>query len=224
MPLCTRSDVILTFLEKRALERLQEAWSHPAVKRACTRRGPAAAGSAWRLGTRLGPIAASAWSCIHPFIKDLLSTYCIPRLPWGLDGEESTCQCRRPGFDPWVGKIPWRRKWQPRQYSCLENPMDRGAWRATVHGTAKSQARQSKQCFHFHCYVPRPLLCPGDRRWGTTSTISHPLGIYSLAGDTTPQLSKFMVLKSATERGMWYSGRGRGCGNQPGVEEGHLKN
>ena len=28
-------------------------------------------------------------------------------------GKESACQCRRHGFDPWVGKIPWRRKWQP---------------------------------------------------------------------------------------------------------------
>ena len=40
-------------------------------------------------------------------------------------------QCRRPGFDPWVGKISWRRHGNPLQYSCLENPMDRGAWRAT---------------------------------------------------------------------------------------------
>ena len=31
----------------------------------------------------------------------------------GLSGKESTCQCRRFGFDPWVQKIPWRRKWQP---------------------------------------------------------------------------------------------------------------
>ena len=30
--------------------------------------------------------------------------------------------CGRRGFDPWVGKIPWRRAWQPIQYSCLENP------------------------------------------------------------------------------------------------------
>ena len=29
------------------------------------------------------------------------------------NGKESACQCRRPGFDPWVGKIPWRREWQP---------------------------------------------------------------------------------------------------------------
>ena len=32
-------------------------------------------------------------------------------LPWWLSGKESTCQCRRWEFSPWVGKIPWRRKW-----------------------------------------------------------------------------------------------------------------
>ena len=68
-------------------------------------------------------------------------------LPWqfpgGDNGKESACQCRRCEFDPWVGKIPWRRKWQPLQDSCLENPMDRGAWRATVQGVAKSQTRLS---------------------------------------------------------------------------------
>ena len=35
------------------------------------------------------------------------------RLPWCLIGEESACRCRRPGFHPGVGKIPWRRKWLP---------------------------------------------------------------------------------------------------------------
>ena len=35
-------------------------------------------------------------------------------------------QGSRPGFCPWVGKIPWRREWQPIQYSCLENFWDRG--------------------------------------------------------------------------------------------------
>ena len=33
--------------------------------------------------------------------------------PRWLSGEESACQCRRCGFDPWVTGIPWRRKWQP---------------------------------------------------------------------------------------------------------------
>ena len=34
-------------------------------------------------------------------------------LPWWLSGKESACKCQRPGFDPWVVKIPWRREWQP---------------------------------------------------------------------------------------------------------------
>ena len=33
--------------------------------------------------------------------------------PGGLEGKSVCLQCRRPGFNPWVGKIPWRRKWQP---------------------------------------------------------------------------------------------------------------
>ena len=37
----------------------------------------------------------------------------ISGLPWWLSGKESPCQCRTRGFDLWVRKIPWRRKWQP---------------------------------------------------------------------------------------------------------------
>ena len=33
----------------------------------------------------------------------------VIRLPWWLSGKQSVCQCRRRRFDPWVGKIPWRR-------------------------------------------------------------------------------------------------------------------
>ena len=39
-------------------------------------------------------------------------------------------------FNPWIEKIPWRRDLQ---YSCLENPMDRRAWWATVHRVTKSR-------------------------------------------------------------------------------------
>ena len=42
------------------------------------------------------------------------------------------------GSIPGSGKSPGRGHSNPHQYSCLENPMDRGAWRATVHGVAKS--------------------------------------------------------------------------------------
>jgi len=33
--------------------------------------------------------------------------------PWWLSGKEPACHCRGCGFNPWVGKIPWKRKWQP---------------------------------------------------------------------------------------------------------------
>ena len=45
-------------------------------------------------------------------------------------------KCR---FDPWVGKIPWRRKWQLTPVFLPDNPMDRGVWWAIVMGVAKSQ-------------------------------------------------------------------------------------
>ena len=56
---------------------------------------------------------------------------------WWLSGKESTCQSRRHRFDPWVRKIPGEGNGNPVQYSCLENPIDRGTWRATVHGFAR---------------------------------------------------------------------------------------
>ena len=43
-----------------------------------------------------------------------------------------------------------RRQWHPLQYSCLENPMDRGAWWAAVHGVADGQIRLSDFTFTFH--------------------------------------------------------------------------
>ena len=43
---------------------------------------------------------------------NVMHPYCVESLRW-LSGKESSCQCRSLGFDPWVGKIPCRRKWQP---------------------------------------------------------------------------------------------------------------
>ena len=61
--------------------------------------------------------------------------------PGGSDGKESTCNAGDPGSIPGLGGSPGEGNGNPLQYSCLENPMDRGAWQATVHGVAKSQAQ-----------------------------------------------------------------------------------
>ena len=63
----------------------------------------------------------------------------------------------RPRFNPWVGKIPWRRAWKPIPYFCLETPMDRGAWQATVHGAAKSRTWLSDYAQH-HVWFYLPLI------------------------------------------------------------------
>ena len=63
----------------------------------------------------------------------------VKGLPQWLSGKESACRHRRLGFDPWVRKIPWRRKWHSIQYSFLENPIDREAWWAIVRGVTKNQ-------------------------------------------------------------------------------------
>ena len=55
------------------------------------------------------------------------------------DGKESAYNAGDPGSIPGSGSSPGEGNGSPLQYSCLENPMDRGAWRATVHGVTKSQ-------------------------------------------------------------------------------------
>ena len=64
-------------------------------------------------------------------------------MSWGFSGgaevKASACNVGDLGSIPGSGRSPGEGNGNPLQYSCLENPMDRGAWWATVHGVAKSQ-------------------------------------------------------------------------------------
>ena len=61
----------------------------------------------------------------------------------GLDAKESACNVGDLGSIPGLGRSPGEGNGNPLQYSCLENSMDRGAWRATVHGVSKSETQLS---------------------------------------------------------------------------------
>ena len=63
--------------------------------------------------------------------------------PHSSVGKESACNAGDPGSIPGLGRSPGEGNGNPPQYSCLDNPMDRGAWQAIVHGIAKSQTRLS---------------------------------------------------------------------------------
>ena len=66
---------------------------------------------------------------------------------WGFpsssDGKDSACNAGDPGSIPGSGRSPGEGHGNPLQYSCLGNPMGRGAWQATVHGVAKSWTQPS---------------------------------------------------------------------------------
>jgi len=62
----------------------------------------------------------------------------------GSEDKESTCNVGNPGLTLGLGRSPGEGNGNLLQYSCLENPMDRGAWQATVHGVVMSQTRLSE--------------------------------------------------------------------------------
>ena len=70
-------------------------------------------------------------------------SFYITCFPDGSEGKESVCNPGDQGSILWWGRSPGEGNGNPLQYSCLENPMDRGAWWATVHGVTKSGTRLS---------------------------------------------------------------------------------
>ena len=77
--------------------------------------------------------------------------YIYMGFPGGSDGKTSACNAgdtKNVGSIPGSGRSPREGNGNSLQYSCLENPMDRGAWWATVHGVAKSD--MTKQLTHMY--------------------------------------------------------------------------
>ena len=70
-----------------------------------------------------------------------------------LSGKESACNTGDLGSIPRLGRSPGVGNGNPLQYSCLENPMERGGWWATVHGVTKSWTRLSRHA-HTHTHTP----------------------------------------------------------------------
>ena len=68
--------------------------------------------------------------------------------PGGSEVKASAWNVGDPGSIPGLGRSPGEGTGNPLQYSCLENPMDRGAWWATVHGVTKSRTRLSVSIFN----------------------------------------------------------------------------
>ena len=84
---------------------------------------------------------------MHSF-QDTLIKKCI-YYPGGSVVKNLPADAGNAGLTPGSGRSPGEVNGNPLQYFCLGNPMDREAWRATVHGVAKSQTRLS---IYIHAY------------------------------------------------------------------------
>ena len=76
---------------------------------------------------------------MSPHLQETLRGYGFRKnetysFPGGSDGTESACNAADPGLIPKLGRSPGEWNGSPSLYSCLENPMDRGAWRAIGQG------------------------------------------------------------------------------------------
>ena len=116
-------------------------------------------------------------------------------------------------YMPPVCTCSWRRAWHPLQYSCLESPMDGGAWRITVHGIAKSQTSTHNMylCWNPPCQSQREkfLLAKFGREgcrvcnppligwwWGNKMVLNHQPSGFSQSGVNMLVLS--LTLSSST--------------------------
>ena len=80
------------------------------------------------------------WGNKENFLEEVISEL---GFPGGANGKEPACQCRRQRDVGWIlgrGRSPGGGPGNRLQDSCLKNPMDRGAWRATISGVAKGWA------------------------------------------------------------------------------------
>ena len=102
-------------------------------------------------GTLCFPLIIAAASRLIRILSVSMPHSGLNDFPDGSDGKASAYNAGDPVSIPRLGRSPGEGNGNPLQYSCLENPMDRGAWLATVHGVAKSQTRLS----NFTIYSPQ---------------------------------------------------------------------
>ena len=122
-----------------------------------------------------------------------------------------------PMQDPWVRKLLWRKSGTPLQYSCLENPMDGGAWKAAVHGVAEGRTRLSDFTFtfHFHALEKEMATHSSVLAWRVPGT-GEPGGLLSMglhkvghvwsdlaAGEGNGKPFQYSRLENLIDRGAW---------------------
>ena len=117
--------------------------------------------------------------------------------PGGSEVKASACSAGDLGSIPRLRRFPGEGNGNPLQYSCLENPIDGGAWWATVHGVAKSQTQLSNSLslFFSDSVVQNPLAKAGD--------MGLILGLGRSPGEGNGNPLQYSCLGNPRDRGAW---------------------
>ena len=122
-------------------------------------------------------------------------------IPWWLSRSGVRLQCRRPGFNPWVGKSPQRRKWQPIPVFLpgeSHGQRSLGGYSPLSH-KSRTQLSDFTFTFHFHAlekeWQPTPVFLPGESQ-GRGSLVGCPLWGHTQSDTTeaTQQQQQYLLL------------------------------
>ena len=131
----------------------------------------------------------------------------------GSDGKESACNAEDPGLIPGLGRSPGEGNGNPPQYSCLRNPMDKGAWQATPHCVAKTHTHThththtryfqigSLLLFLRHWVFPGGSDCK-ESSWSAGDSDSIP-GWGRSPGEGNDNPLQYSCLENSMHRGDW---------------------
>ena len=138
-----------------------------------------------------------AWpSVIYSHISSLVR--CLKSFLGGSDGKESACNVWDPRSIPGSGRSPGEGNGNPLQYSCLENPMDRGAWQSM--GLQRVGHSLGTQPRHGSSVVKNP---PADA--GGTGDSGSILGSGRFPGRGNDNSLQYYSLENPMDRGAWQS-------------------
>ena len=151
-------------------------------------------GSLWWTGRPCVLQSMGSQRARHDWVTELNWT---ESLCWGFPDssadKESTCSAGDPSLIPGPGRSPGGGHGNPLQYSCLQNPMDRGPWQATVRGShrvgqdlAHTQSHRLPGAWGSpRSKLPVDQLCTESRAGNRTSLISVVRDLFSLSPSTT---------------------------------------
>ena len=129
----------------------------------------------------------------------------------GSDGKASVCNAGDPVLIPGLERSPGEGNGSPLQYSCLENPMNLGAWQFTVHGVAKSRTR-----LHLHFHFHKLTAMHRSDSWQVKELSSSPLLLRSGESDPAGENAVGLLADTSADLGSIPGlrrspGEGKGC-------------